>query len=110
LSVEDDAAAFGANHARDRAQCRALAGPVGANQRDDFARIDVHRHAVQRLDLSIADDQVLYRQQWRRAHAGSTTRARRGSSKECSALPRYASMTRWLDWTLAGVPSAIFLP
>ena len=74
--------------------------------------IDVERDAVQRFDLAVADHAgrcTVEQRRWRHARLDDAG-CRRRSSNECSALPRYASITRWFDWTLSGVPSAIFLP
>ena len=44
--------------ARDRAQRRRLAGAVGADQRDELARGDRQRHALQRADVAVPDVDV----------------------------------------------------
>ena len=55
--------AVGVDQAGDGLQRSALAGPVGAEQRDDGARLDVQRHAMQGQDAAVVDHfDILYRQ------------------------------------------------
>ena len=46
LSIATNIAAFGAQKVGDGFQRRRLAGPVGADQRDDFARGDLEAHVM----------------------------------------------------------------
>ena len=45
--------AFAPDHCTDGAQCRRLAGPIGAKQRSDAPILDFKVHAVKRFDGSI---------------------------------------------------------
>ena len=57
-----------AQQAHDRFQQGRLAGAVGADQGDDLAGADLEVYAVERLEVAVAGDQPVGRQQ-RRAHA-----------------------------------------
>ena len=52
---KDDAAGRRPQQARDRAQKRALAGAVAADQRDDVALLDREIDAAQHADMAVAD-------------------------------------------------------
>ena len=58
LAVEEDRAGARRDKTGDRAQRGRLAGPVGAQQRDDGAFVDRERDAAQGLDLAETDPQV----------------------------------------------------
>ena len=59
LALERHRAPPRAQQARDRAQGRGLARPVGADQGDDLARADVQAEALHRRDVAVEDVQVL---------------------------------------------------
>ena len=58
LAVESNRAALWLQQPGDRAERRRFAGPVRADQRDDFAFLDAQRHAPQSLDRSVEHAQV----------------------------------------------------
>jgi hypothetical protein len=41
-------------HAGDRVHERCLAGTIGSDQRDNLARVDVERHAVQNFNAAVS--------------------------------------------------------
>ena len=57
-ALEHQLAAGGRQDTGDGAQRRALAGAVGADQRDELARLDGQRNALQRLYLAIAANEI----------------------------------------------------
>ena len=64
-AVELDLARARARLAENRHHQRRFAGAVGADQRDDLARVDVEIDALQRLDLAIGRTQGTDREQGR---------------------------------------------
>jgi len=58
LSIVADGAAGSIDQATDAFQGRGLAGPIGADQSDDFASLDLEGNAFQRFDPAIVDTQV----------------------------------------------------
>src|SRR5690606_28260643 len=76
------------------AEQRRLAGAVRADHGDDRSLLHAQRDAVQRLDLAVADFQLVDFEQ-RRTH---------------SIPPRYASSTAASVWIACGAPSASFSP
>src|SRR4051794_14174523 len=102
-AVEEDAAGPRRHDARDRPQRRRLARAVGADERDDLALVDLERDALERLDRAVEGMDVLDDEDRLVPVPGAGGGAH-------AWLPRYASMTRGLVRTSAGVPSAIFSP
>jgi hypothetical protein len=58
-ALEEDAARARRDHPRGRGERRRLAGAVGADERDDLARLHLERDAVERLHGPVRDDEVL---------------------------------------------------
>ncbi len=58
-AVEPDLARARRREARDRAQRRALARAVGADEGDDVALLDLHRDALERGDLVVVNVHVV---------------------------------------------------
>ena len=96
---------FGVKQAGDRAERRRLSGPVAADERHDFAFVDVERDAAQRLDRAVGDAQIFDRQEW---HCDtSLLRFRLAGRGRRPDTPRSPSDR---SGSPAGVPLAIVTP
>src|SRR5258708_15344769 len=96
-AIEQDIAGRRFDQAGDRAQRRALACTIGADQGDDLARQNAQTDAVQRLGLAIGGIHIAQFEN-RLGHV------------HVAGLPRYASMTSVFLRMSSGAPSAIFRP
>src|SRR5678815_1011194 len=91
--AEPDRPGARAHASRDGHERGGLAGPVGADEGHDLALAHRQADAVQRLDVAVADAQILELQH-----------------QSICSWPRYASITfGWLRIS-SGAPSAIFWP
>src|SRR5262249_61327606 len=59
VPVELDGAGTRREQARDRLQCRALAGAIGSDQRDDLAATHVERNTMQADDVVVSGDHAV---------------------------------------------------
>ena len=115
----------GLDDARDRPQRRRLARAVGADQRDDLARLDLQRDALERVDVAVVRVDVAQLERRHRLDGAAAVGLDESRATSCRAdssvrpprarfrprpRPRYASITRGLRCTSRGVPSAIFCP
>ena len=90
----------------DRAQRRRLAGAVGADQRDDLARVDLERDALERLDRAVEGVDVLDLEDRLACGTGGGVPVRASS---CLA-PEVRLDDARVRAHLRGAPSAIFSP
>src|SRR5262249_7988990 len=100
LAVQQDVALSRLEDARDCPQGRALAGPVGADQRHDLAVLDLDADALQGVDVAVEGVDV------RKLEC----RHRQAVAASVADRPRYASITCGSRWTSTGEPSAILMP
>src|SRR5690606_8046110 len=116
LALPDHAAGPRGHQAGDGARQRGRAGAVGADQGGDLAVAHHEVHVPKDGHLPVARLQALDAQQLAGARRRGVARwCRHGFPDACAAicayfLPRYASMTCWLDTMLAGEPSAMSAP
>ncbi len=83
-AVIEDFAGLGAGPAEHAHHQGRFAGAIGADQRDDFAVVDIEIDALERDDLAVGRAQAADRQQ-RRAHASASSTAATVAS---SSTPR----------------------
>ena len=63
LAAKENLAGAGAHQAADCAQGRAFAGAIAADERHDFAFVNMQRNALQRVDVAVAGVNLVEQQQ-----------------------------------------------